>query len=96
MLFIDRPQRALLKNHVWQKSQKKDRFLLQIISKTKGNFTLATLAEELQKSTGTPVPEGWLKMELEQAEQAGFIEKIIVNKNDVPMVKWKVNLKLTT
>ncbi|MCW4024123.1 MAG: exosortase/archaeosortase family protein [Candidatus Bathyarchaeota archaeon] len=95
LLFIDRAQRELLKN-LYGKIPEKDRFLLQIINKTKGNFTLATLSEELQKSAGTPVPEDWLKQELEQAEQAGFIEKIIVNKNDVPIIKWRINLKLTT
>jgi hypothetical protein len=93
LLFIDRPQRALLKN-LYVKIPEKERILLQAIDKTKGKFTLSTLSEEMQKLIGAPVPEEWLKRELENAEQAGFIEKVIVNRDDMPIVKWKVNLKL--
>jgi exosortase len=90
-LIIDRSQKTLLKN-LYAKIPEKDRLFLNTINQLKGAFTISSFAQEIQKATNIPVPESVLNQKLEIAEQAGFVEKIIVNKNDTPIIKWKSNI----
>jgi exosortase len=95
VLFFDRSQKTLLKN-LYSKIPQNDKLLLQTINNIKGSFTISTLSDELQKTTNTPAPELWLNQKLQDAEKAGFIEKIIANKNDTPIIKWKSAAKFSS
>jgi hypothetical protein len=44
---------------------------------------------ESQKLSKTPTPETWIAQKLNEAENAGTIKKLLINKDDNPAIAWK-------
>jgi hypothetical protein len=58
-------------------------------AKNMHNPTTQTITLELQKLSPTPTSETWVKQKLDEAENAGLIKKILINKDDNPALAWK-------
>jgi hypothetical protein len=47
------------------------------------------IAKEIDKLTNTQTDRAWLKEKLTEAEGAGLIEKVLVNREDQPSLAWR-------
>ena len=92
-LYIDKNQkRSLLSSY--KKLSEQNQHLIKAIDniKDKRNITTQAIMNEFQKISPDPVSETLLLDKLSQAENAGLIKKVLINKNDKPILLWKNQL----
>ena len=53
------------------------------------NPSTQAITLEFQKLSQAPASETWVAQKLAEAENAGLIKKILINKDDNPALAWK-------
>jgi hypothetical protein len=62
---------------------------MKAVTNAKNNPTTQAITLEFQKLSPTPTSETWIAQKLDEAENAGLIKKILINKDDTPALAWK-------
>jgi exosortase len=91
LAFLNRQEMlSLLKLH--EKLPEQDKLLIEAVRQTAKNgktTTLSNIASQLQELAKTPVSTTQLSEKLQEAANAGLIEKTIANDADQPTIHWK-------
>jgi len=89
-VYFNRKEKlALLNLHLKLPSQ--DQLVMKAVTNAENmhNPTTHAITLEFQKITQTPTSETWVAQKLTEAENAGLINKILINKDDNPALAWK-------
>jgi hypothetical protein len=89
-LYLDRKEKHALLN-LYRKLPTQDQLIIKAVTNAKNmhNPTTQAITLEYQKLSKTPTPETWITQKLNEAENAGTIKKILINKDDNPAIAWK-------
>ena len=89
-VFLDRKEKLALLN-LYRKLPSQDQLIMKAVTNAKNmhNPTTQAITLELQKLSPTPNSETWVAQKLDEAENAGLIKKILINKDDNPALAWK-------
>ncbi len=89
-VYLDRKEKLALLN-LYLKLPSQDQLIMKAVTNAKNmyNPTTQAITLEFQKLAQTPPSETWVAQKLDEAENAGLIKKILINKNDNPALAWK-------
>jgi hypothetical protein len=85
---MDRKEKRALLN-LYRKLPTQDQLIMKAVTNAKNNPTTQAITLEFQKLSPTPTSETWIAQKLDEAENAGLIKKILINKDDTPALAWK-------
>lgn len=93
-LLIDKQRKNKGNFQAYQKMFDTDKEFINIIHKTEKTATptLSNIQATYRKTLGKSIKQSELMHELQRAEEAGFIERNIVNRNDEPLQAWKTQI----
>jgi hypothetical protein len=76
---------------LYRKLPTQNQLLIKAVTnaQTQGNPTIDGIAKEIDKLTNTQTDGAWLKEKLMEAENAGLIGKVLVNREDQPSLAWR-------
>jgi len=88
--YLDRKEKLSLLN-LYRKLPTQDQLLIKAVTNTQKqkNPTTQAITLEYQKISKTSTSETWITQKLNEAENAGTIKKILINKDDNPAFAWK-------
>ena len=89
-VYLDRKKKLALLN-LYRKLPSQDQLIMKAVTNAKNmhNPTTQAITLEFQKLSPTPTSETWIAQKLDEAENAGLIKKILINKDDNPALAWK-------
>jgi len=89
-IYLDRKDKLALLN-LYRKLPLQDQLIIKAVNNTKNtnNPTTQAITLAYQKLSKTPTAETWIAQKLTEAENAGTIKKILINKDDNPALAWK-------
>jgi len=73
-----------------------EKLIIETIRQTtkKQNLTLNAIAASYEKKTGKPIELGQLHQKLQEAEQAGLVERAIISREDEPYLIWRSQVSI--
>jgi exosortase/archaeosortase family protein len=89
-LYLDRKEKLSLLT-LYRKLPAQDQLLIKAVTngQKQGTPTTQAIGLEYQKISQTPTSEAWITQKLNEAENAGTIKKVLINKDDTPALTWK-------
>ncbi|MGD0644626.1 MAG: exosortase/archaeosortase family protein [Candidatus Bathyarchaeia archaeon] len=87
-VYLDRKEKLSLLN-LYRKLPSQDQLIIKAVTNAKNNPTTQAITFEFQKLSKTPTSETWIAQKLNEAENAGTIKKVLINKDDNPALAWK-------
>jgi len=91
--YMYRQDRAALRIFYGKLSKQKQQIAEAVKNaKKQGNSTKQGIADELTKLTGVKVNPEALQNDLQEAQNAGLIQRTLINRNDDPAIEYRSNL----
>ncbi len=89
-VFLNRNDKSSLLT-VFERLPKQNQLIVTAVAnaQTHGNPTTESVANELEKLTNTQIDRALLKEKLQDLENAGLIEKVLVNREDRASFAWR-------
>jgi exosortase/archaeosortase family protein len=88
--YLDRKEKYALLN-LYRKLPSQDQLIMKAVTNAENmhNPSTQAITLEFQKLSQAPASETWVAQKLAEAENAGLIKKILINKDDNPALAWK-------
>lgn len=98
ILLIDKRRKRKKNFYALQKISDSNKKFINAINETEETTipTLSNIARTYRSTCGTSIQQSELLQELRHAEEAGFIESNVTNKNDEPLQTWKTQIAFQT